>query len=266
MRSRGAGLHTLVGAYVMDAVQEKDRAAFARHLQTCDPCREEVRSLRAAAARLGEAAAVTPRPELRERTLRAAARIRQLPPLVAEDPVQLSRRLARPLTGPGRLARLRGSGPTSWPLRIAASAAAVLAVAAIALGVHARTMQRTLTAAQRQDSAIAAVLSARDAISLTAHVRSGGTATVVMSHRAHALVFIAKGLTTLPPSKAYELWLMAPSGDRPAGMLPLPRHGMTGPMVVGGLAGRERLGLTVESSAGARRPTSAPIVMVWLSH
>ncbi len=266
MRSRGAGLHTLVGAYVMDAVQDKDKAAFARHMQTCEPCREEVRSLREAAARLAEAAAITPRAQLREQTLQAAARMRQLPPLVAEHPDYPSRRLAQPLAGSGWLTRLRAASTTSWPMRVAATAAAVLAVAAIVLGLDARTMQRTLTAAQRQETAIASVLGARDAISLTAHVRSGGMATVVMSHRARMLVFIANGLTKLPASKAYELWLMGPAGDRPAGMLPPPQHGMTGPMVVGRLADGEQLGLTVEPSAGSGSPTSVPLVMVQLSH
>ena len=82
MRTRGAALHTLVGAYVMDAVTDKDRAAFERHLLTCEQCREDVRGLREAAAHLAAAAAVPPRPELRSPTLKAAERIRQLPPVV----------------------------------------------------------------------------------------------------------------------------------------------------------------------------------------
>ena len=65
MRARGAALHTLVGAYVMDAVTDEDRAAFERHLLTCEQCREDVRGLREATAHLAAAAAVPPRPELR---------------------------------------------------------------------------------------------------------------------------------------------------------------------------------------------------------
>ncbi len=264
MRSHGAGLHTLVGAYVMDAVLETDRAAFERHLQTCEPCRDEVRTLREATARLAEAAAITPRPQLREQTIRAAVRMRQLPPLVPEQPVSLGRRLSRPLAGWRKVASLRASRAKSWPARIAATVAVVLAVAAIAAGLDAHSMQRTLTAAQQRETEIAAVLGARDKISLTARVSGGGTATVVMSHRARTLVFIAKGLQKLPASSAYELWLMGPAGARPAGMLPPSRHGMTGPMVVGRLASGDRLGVTVEPSAGSGRPTSRPIVMVGL--
>lgn len=266
MRSRSAAQHALVGAYVMDAAHDKDRAEFERHLLTCEPCREEVRSLREATARLGEAAAITPRPELRELTLTAAGRMRQLPPLLPQRPSRRSRRLTRPLAGRSALSTLRASGRGSWPIRIAATIAAVLAVAAILLGLDANSMRHTLTVAQQREAEIATVLGARDAISLSAHVSGGGTATVVMSHKARTLVFIAKGLTRLPSSQAYELWLMGPAGDRPAGMLPASRHGMIGPMVVSRLAGGDRLGLSVEPSAGSPRPTSPPIVMVWLGH
>jgi hypothetical protein len=48
-------------------------------------------------------------------------------------------------------------------------------------------------------------------------------------------------------------------------MLPSGHHGMSGPVVVNRLAPGDRLGLTVEPSAGTGRPTSAPVVMVALS-
>ena len=49
-------LHTLAGAYAMDAVGTADRARFEQHLAACDECREEIRGLREATARLGQAA------------------------------------------------------------------------------------------------------------------------------------------------------------------------------------------------------------------
>jgi len=261
MRARGAGLHTLVGAYVMDAVAEKDRAAFERHLVTCEQCRDDVRGLRETAAHLAAAAALAPRPELRAQTLKAAERIRQLPPVVPAE--QAGRRAGwRSPAARRRLARPGAGGRGPWVARLAACAAVALAATAIVLGVHVSVMQGRLSAAQQRDNAIAAVLGARDAITLTAEVRTGGTATVVMSHRARTLVFIASGLARLPASKAYELWLMGPAGDTPAGMLAPAHHGMTGPVIVSRLAPGDHLGLTVEPSAGTVRPTSAPVVMV----
>jgi anti-sigma-K factor RskA len=104
------------------------------------------------------------------------------------------------------------------------------------------------------------VLTAHDATMVTARVATGGTATVVMSGREHALVFAAAGLRTLPRSRCYELWLMTPGDDHPAAMLPAPRHGMTGPVLATGLEPGDRLGLTIEPSGGTSHPTS-PIIL-----
>jgi anti-sigma-K factor RskA len=262
MRSRRTGMHALVGAYVMDAIPDADRADFERHLLTCEQCREDVRGLRAATAQLASAAAITPRRELREQTLAAAARIRQLPPLVPGE--QAQRLGGWRLASWRRLARPTGGGARPWLSRVAVAVAGALAATAIVFGVHMSAMQDRLAAAQQRDNAIAAVLGAHDAATLTAKIKTGGTATVVMSHRAHALVFIAAGLTRLPTSKAYELWLMGPGGDTPAGMLPPGHHGMTGPMVVDRLAPGEQLGVTVEPAGGSSQPTSVPIVLVAL--
>ena len=262
MRARGAGLHTLVGAYVMDAVSEADRVSFERHLLTCEQCREDVRGLREAAARLGTAEAVRPRPELRDQTMQAAARIRQQPPLVPDrNRLQSTRRRGSTFRW---LSRSAEAGARPWLARVALTAAVALAVTATVFGLHLSSMQGKLSAAEQRDTAIATVLGARDATTLTAKVTTGGMATVVMSHRERALVFIASGLTRLPAAHAYELWLMSPTGDTPAGMLPPARRGMSGPMVVYRLGPGEQLAMTVEPVSGTHQPTSAPIVVVAL--
>ncbi len=269
MRRRTAALHTLVGAYVMDAVPPADRVAFERHLSGCAACQDEVRGMREATARLAAAAAIEPRPELRAQTLLAATRLRQAPPLVDEAAGAglsgLGRRIPgrravgqrTQLSGPGRVFR------SGW-LAVTTGVAVVLAVAAIGLGLHMGSMQHRMSASDQRDHTIAAILGAPDAVMLTASVRAGGTATVVMSHHADSLVFIAHKLPGLPASRGYELWLMGPAGDRAAGMLPAAKGGMSGPMVVSGLRTGDKVGLTVEPAAGASRPTSAPVVMVGL--
>ena len=259
MRAPGTGLHALVGAYVMDAVSDSDRTAFERHLPGCEQCRDDVRGLREATARLAGAAAVRPRPELREQTLQAAGRIRQLPPLVPGQEARGQRHRAGSAAGWRHLGRTAGRLP--WLARLAVAAVAVLACTATVLGLHMGQMQSKLTAAQRRDESIATIMGAHDAVRLTARVTTGGTATVVMSHRARALVFVASGLPPLPATKAYELWLMGPSGATSAGMLPTGRRGM---MVVSKLQAGDRLGLTIEPSSGAPRPTTRPVVMMGL--
>ena len=96
-------------------------------------------------------------------------------------------------------------------------------------------------------------------IMLTARVTTGGTATVLESRHQHSLVFTASRLRALPAGRNYELWLMGPGRARSAGLLPRPRAGMIGPMVISGLVAGERIGLTVEPAGGsARRLTYHP--------
>jgi anti-sigma-K factor RskA len=261
-RMRPADPHTLVGAYVMDAVTAGDRARFEQHLASCETCRAEVRGLREATAKLAAAAAIRPRAGLREQTMLAAGQIRQLPPVTEETP-------AGPVAGwrnaRGALARMTGAGrPRAWALRLAVAAVVVLVAAAVSMGTAMHGAEHRLNVAQGRTDAIATVLAAPDVTMLTAQVTSGGSATVVMSHRASALVFTAADLPALPRTRSYQLWLMGPAGPKSAGLLPAARGGMTGPMVVSGLAAGEHVGLTVEPAGGSIRPTSPSILRLSL--
>ena len=151
-----------------------------------------------------------------------------------------------------------------WVPRLAlAAAAAAIAVAGL-LGVATRTAPHRPGGQQLPGHAIAAVLTAPDATMLDARVTTGGTATIVVSRHQRALLFAAAGLRPLPPSKCYELWLMGPGGDRPAGMLPGTRQGMTGPVIASGLTAGDRLGLTVEPAGGGSRPGTTVILVITL--
>jgi anti-sigma-K factor RskA len=253
MRARRTSLHTLVGAYVLDAIPDRDRTAFERHLLTCEQCRDDVRGLREAGALLAAAVAIRPRKELREPALRATSMTRQLPPVTGE-PTRLTWRRRLPSAGMAR----------SWLAGVAVTTALVLAVTALVLGLHMAAMQQRLTAQDRRDSAISAILGAHDAVVLTAAVTTGGTATVVMSHRARELVFTGNRLATLPGSRGYEVWLAGPAGITDVGMLPPGRGGMFGPMVVGRVTVGDVLEVTVEPAGGSPHPTSAPVVRLVL--
>jgi anti-sigma-K factor RskA len=147
-------------------------------------------------------------------------------------------------------------------LAIAIATAAVIIAGFV--GLAARGAQHQLQQDQLHSHAIAAVLTARDATMIRAPVRTGGTATVVMSGHQRALVFAAAGLRSLPSSKCYELWLMGPGGDKPAAMLPEPQHDMTGPVLASGLRVGDRLALTIEPAGGSSQPTSAAILVLTL--
>jgi anti-sigma-K factor RskA len=152
----------------------------------------------------------------------------------------------------------------TWMTRFGTVLAAAAAVVAVAFGVASYTgMQHGLDQAQGRDHTVAAVLSAPDARMMSGHVSTGGTATVVMSHSMRMLVFTAADLRALPATMTYELWLIGPSGSRPAGMLAGSAHGrMVGPVVVPGLSAGDRVGLSVEPAGGSARPTSRLILLL----
>jgi len=253
MRASRPEPHTLVGAYVLDALGPADRSRFERHLARCEQCAQEIPGLAEVTARLAGAAVTEPPPALTQRALAAAARTRQLPPLPS------AAGSARQAVGIWAARRRR-----AWLPGLALAVAGLMMVLAVFLGLAARGAQHQLRQDQLGGHAIAAVLTARDAHMVSAKVSTGGTATIVMSGREHALVFAANGLRVLPASRCYELWLMGPGGDKPAGMLPGPRDGMTGPVLASGLQSGDRLGLTIEPAGGSSHPTAPVIALIAL--
>lgn len=236
----------------MDATSAPDRARFERHLAGCEECAREIASLREATARLATAAAVPPPPGLKERVLAAAAATRQRPPAAPPDPAVRAwpgRRFTR-----ARLALAAG-----------AMTAAAAVAAAVVFGVSNGSTQDQLSQVQASSQQVAAVLTARDATMMTGAVTGGGTATIVMSHARHALVFTAAHLRALPASRGYELWLIGPAGERPAGMLPPARHDMTGPVIASGLRPGDHLALTAGPPAGSPRPAGPMMLDVNLT-
>jgi anti-sigma-K factor RskA len=228
-------LHTLVGAYAIDALDDLERRRFEEHLAECGTCALETRGLREAATRLGTAVATPPPAGLRQRVLSDISQVRRLPPRVPDTPV-------------GRRA--------PWLLSLAA--AACLVVAVIMGGVALRAQQRAsdAEAAQRE---IAAVLAAADSRSSSAPVSTGGTGAVVASPSQDKAVVVLAGLARLPESQTYELWLMGPSKPRPIGLAGKAGDSMTG--VDAGLGDATQIGLTVEPAGGSDQPTSDPIFM-----
>ncbi|HEY6275224.1 MAG TPA: anti-sigma factor [Streptosporangiaceae bacterium] len=260
MRSRQPEPHTLAGAYAADALDGPDRARFERHLARCQECTREVSGLRETTVRLAAAAAAPPPATFKERVLAEAGRTRQLPPVTRGSHAPRTGRAG--IAGPGP-ARVRGRVRAGWPrLRLALGLAGIIMLAAAAIWVGG--VRLSPPAQQPAGSMIAAVLTAPDATIISAPARTGGTATVVMSGREHMLVFAAAGLPSLPASRCYELWLMGQGRDRDAGLLPMPRHDMIGPVLASGLRPGDRLGLTVEPSGGSARPTSGMILEVVL--
>ena len=114
--------HTLSGAFVLDALSPEEAEQFRRHLQSCAVCREEVRELREAAARLGAVEAIAPPLELKTRVLAAADRTPQKPPRLGSSgttpaPRRWAPRARRAATGIRRPSRANRSSVLSSPRR-----------------------------------------------------------------------------------------------------------------------------------------------------
>ena len=107
-------LHTLSGAYAIDALSAEEAREFVKHLEECEACRDEVRELQSAAATLGASEAATPPPALRGP---GARRGRPAAAAAAQgDPIDQAR-------------------SRRWTARIAAAAAAVVLVVGAGVGI-----------------------------------------------------------------------------------------------------------------------------------
>ena len=244
-------LHGLAGPYALDALDEgREKERFLRHLRRCAACTGELRGLREVATALAFAAAAEPPPALRPNVMTAVDQTRQLPPEVATE---------------RRGWRLRTWLPWSiWTPRLAIGFAAVAVVVAVVLGVALSGANQQLSSERARNDAIAAVLAAPDARTVTGTVTTGGTTTVVLSAARHQLVVSLSGLAPLPPGKVYQLWLIGPPVVRSAGLLPASVAGRTGPVLASGLAAGDKLGLTVEPAGGTSQPTTTPILVLAL--
>jgi anti-sigma-K factor RskA len=225
-------LHTLSGAYVLDALTAEEAAAFRTHLDACPACRQEVRELRAAAARMGASEALAPPDRLRGRVLEAADRMPQLPPRVRG-------------TGPGH-----GSG---WRPRLLAAAAAVVLVVGAAVGIGQLRHDDT----PRLAAGVVQVFQAPDA--RTAEVSTPkGVLRVATSPSKGEMAVDTSALAPLDDKHVYQLWAIADGAMTSAGLVHDKDVGAHMAMPARGT----EVAITVEPKGGSERPTTKPIVRV----
>ncbi|MET8039241.1 anti-sigma factor [Micromonospora sp. NPDC005215] len=231
-----ADIHTLAGAYALNAVDELEGAAFERHLADCEPCRLEVAELRETAVRLADETVVeaTP-PGLRERTLAQVARTPQL------------------RSGAGGASARRQAG--RWR-RITVAAAAAILVAGGASAVTWTVSNDRISdeqASSEQARQIAAVLDAPDARVFERSLQPGGAATVVVSRDRDRGVVLLRDLPEAGPGRIYELWLIRGSQPRKVGRLAEGARAST--TIIGPVAEAGTFGVSNEPAGGSAAPT-----------
>ncbi|MGH3200803.1 MAG: anti-sigma factor [Streptosporangiaceae bacterium] len=265
MRFFRQDLHTLTGAYALDALDSaSELSRFNHHLNRCQSCASEVRGFREVATAMAFAATTEAPAAMRETVMTAAARTRQLPPEI--------RTHARPR-------RTGGSAP--WiPWLSGAIATAAIAVAVFfgfaqshtqnelnqarsqsqALAAAEVRVEAELTQAKQHDQALAQILGAPHVTLLSHSTTKGGVAVVVLDAAQRKLVVATSGLQALPAGKVYQLWLIGPVKTVSVGLLPGAQAGVTNPVVATGIVKGDKLGLTVEPAGGSKQPTTTPIL------
>ena len=233
-------LHTLSGAYALDAIDDLERAGFERHLASCPSCQEEVTGLRAVAVRLATAATSPAPQELRARVLSQAAQTRQVSP--SHQKTSLTAREAR-----------------RWYAQPVAAAAAFLLVVAVGLGAFAVDQRQQARDARTLADRVASVIADPGHTERTVDVAGGGSATVVS---AGGLAVVRATLPRLDGSHTYQLWRLGTKAVVSAGLLG-GGGDVTG--IVQGVARGDSVGVTVEPAGGSSAPSTTPVALVGLA-
>jgi anti-sigma-K factor RskA len=234
-----AELHVLVGAYALDALEDREQVAFEAHLDGCLPCAAELDGFRATVERLGSAVALPPAPELRAKLLESVSRTPQERPGVATL-----------------------AAPTSWRQRapvLVAAASLLATVGAVGAYIVEHDRASDLQIADKQK---AAVLAAADATPTTSRV-DGATLRVWSSESMDRAVVVMSGAPALQPTQSYQLWTVE-AGEAPhsfAVMGPDDLSASTS-VLVPELEDATTIAVTVEPEGGSERPTSEPVLSV----
>ncbi|WP_127128751.1 anti-sigma factor [Georgenia sp. SYP-B2076] len=232
----------LLGAWVLDAVDDVERVAVERAIRADPALAEEARALQETASLLAAASAVTPPAQVRDRVLAAVGDTAQ------QDGAGPGRQHhgQTPRAAGSSMVRRRGM----W-----AAAAAVLLAAAIPGALAVQQAERAQRA-EEQVTSLAEALARPDARVLRADVEGGGRAVAVVA--GGAAVFTAQDLPPLADRHVYQLWVVDEDGPASAGVM-TPTQGRVS-ADVSGLPAGGALAVTVEPAGGSAQPSSPPIV------
>ena len=253
MSDEAADIHTLSGAYALDALDPAQAAAFERHLESCAECSAEIRSFNASVAVMADDAVEAPPARLRGSILSAISDVRPLPPIVAEDgtpEVELAPVIA--------LDSRRGRKITTW----FAVAAAVLGIAMAGAVWRSVTLQSQVSQLATAAADLNAVLTAPDAQTVAQSV-GDARATVVMSMSEGEAVLVTSGMAPAPAGSTYQVWFVGASGTAAsAGFVPDGPSSAT--LLTGDPASAVAVGVTVEPEGGSPQPTTTPLMVMEL--
>lgn len=246
----GPDIHGLAGAYVLDALEPAECAAFRAHLVACSACRQEVDALRATVDRLADATSASPPAELLGAVL---AQVRGTPQAPAEVPL--------PGAGPAEpaVAPLRRPGRRRW-VALAAAAAVVVGV-----GVGSTVVYRDHRADQAYAALQSEVMRIVSAPDVVTHDLPLGEAHVAMSAEMSKAAVMGEDVPMPGRSgTVYQVWMMHADGSAAPGPTFMPHDGEVMAVVEGDLSAVTELTVTLEPEGGSTAPTGQPVATVLL--
>lgn len=248
MRTVTADLHALSGAYALDAVDDVERAAFARHLADCEPCQLEVAEFQEVTARL--ALDEGPPARMRDSVLAAVSQTRQVGPTA---------HVPRETTPAVRAERWRRA-------TLGVAAAAVLAVAGtwVVMDQRLSDQQAQVQSLRSERERIYAVMNAEDVQMLGANLPGdGGRIAAAVSDSERGGVAMLAGLRSPPAGQTYQMWVVTGDTSTSAGVLPVGIYG--GTRVFDWPPGASAFSITREPEAGSPTPTLPVLATIDLS-
>lgn len=265
-RELGSDVWDLLPGYALDALDDSDRRAVERLLESDADARRSLDEYRDVVAAF--AVETEPPAALRASVLELVQSTPQLPASTvsavpdvggessaASPGTSFSGAVAPEAGDDGVVVDLASRRRRRWGTAVAAVAAAAAIAVPTTIAVQVTAERDRL---REQSQVVAEMLADPDAAILRGAVEGGGQASVLVAD--DDMFFRAEDLPDLAADRAYQLWVVAEDGSvSSAGVLSV-RDGESTSLV----QGSEGVGMavTVEPEAGSEQPTSDPVVVL----
>lgn len=237
--------HTLIGAYVLNAVDEAERETMQSHLSECPECDQEAREMEETVSRLADITITEPPRRLRDNVLNEMRQTRQdAPPKNSPQEILKPRRIV------------------NWRQKalVATLSVFMLLIGGLASWVFA---QQQFDSERQEADQMAAVLAAGDADASHGDAEGGGRVSVVYSPEHDQAVVSLSELTSVEEDRAYQLWLV--EGEEPVSAGVIEAGTDTATMLVDNVGDADIVAVTNEPAEGSEQPTTPILAGVELS-